>query len=757
MPKSSKKKKDKAADFTKAKLKLGKGKQVPTNAVDTSFKARSIALPTQSIVLDKSSQAPTTKRKLTFDDLTSHLKHYNGATRRDAILGLRELLESYPDLIGSNLTALVSSCVRAIGDEDASVRKALLSFLGWLLRQVPPEDILPHSPVLLLFTTSAQTHIFPEIRIDAIRFLDLFLELIPDVVTEDWLQPSSHGRRVLEGYLGILNAGTTYGEGGDTGPVRATSTASVILSPASKLIVLKSLSSFLSHALSATLSSSQPSSSSSAHPPTPTWFLSSSFTSLKAYEAFESVLRPTYHASQSMSSARYAERWSEEADVDVTFETFPGQFDAASAPTGIAWSLQELMNVDVQEVNQSGDDNKSPSSFAVHLARTLHSTVVSTLLDCAPSVFSPSSVPPERELQMVIVLGEICRTLYGSILREAGEGDKAESTAIKELKQILGYLSPYFPFTVAGSVVAKRDIKVEQAFQDLNLVFCELTSFLILATSPVGPHPRHPQVVQGKTHHRGKFHPSGPLESSSPLQTSNVRDYVVQLLRGEASAGSSQPSIARPITPAAYSALLPTIWSLLNSASTTVGADSTSRAVLRVVVEHAIKASSTSVVKRSTIDFLARLVLLERETEYRGVFITGRNSEEDRVLQEWLLHLPKTLWELGGASLPTTEAILRFLLRLTQRKSPLLPDETLSSLRTRLAPYFVISHATRGTLLGPYSKIPPGSPLRRLVLDVVVSIISGAGGDGGRDGLVSAVNEAVKGTEEQSYWISMRR
>lgn len=62
MPKSAKKKKDKAADFSvsdrshsnysaqltgghnndaqKAKLKLGKGKQQPTNAIDTSFKAR---------------------------------------------------------------------------------------------------------------------------------------------------------------------------------------------------------------------------------------------------------------------------------------------------------------------------------------------------------------------------------------------------------------------------------------------------------------------------------------------------------------------------------------------------------------------------------------------------------------------------------------------------------------------------------------------------------------------------------------------
>lgn len=115
------------------------------------------------------------------------------------------------------------------------------------------DELIPHAPVLLLFATSAQTHIFPEIRIDAVRFLDIYLEYIPEVVTEGWMYTgsSSHGRRVLEGYLGILNAGTTFGEGGgmfgfrcgfkllphigiyaDTGPVQATSTASVVLSPA---------------------------------------------------------------------------------------------------------------------------------------------------------------------------------------------------------------------------------------------------------------------------------------------------------------------------------------------------------------------------------------------------------------------------------------------------------------------------------------------------------------------------------------------
>jgi len=74
------------------------------------------------------------------------------------------------------------------------------------------EDLIPHVPLLILFTTSAQTNIFPEIRIDAVRFLDLFLELVPESVVSGWMQEhSGHGRRVLEGYLGILSAGTKYG------------------------------------------------------------------------------------------------------------------------------------------------------------------------------------------------------------------------------------------------------------------------------------------------------------------------------------------------------------------------------------------------------------------------------------------------------------------------------------------------------------------------------------------------------------------
>lgn len=67
--------------------------------------------------------------------------------------------------------------------------------------------------MIMLFTTSAQTHIFPEIRIDAVRFLNIFLEYFPEIIVSGWdSTTNTHGSRVLEGYLGVLSAGTITGD-----------------------------------------------------------------------------------------------------------------------------------------------------------------------------------------------------------------------------------------------------------------------------------------------------------------------------------------------------------------------------------------------------------------------------------------------------------------------------------------------------------------------------------------------------------------
>jgi pre-rRNA-processing protein IPI1 len=94
-------------------------------------------------------------------------------------------------------------------------------------------SLAPHSSTLLLFTTSGQTHIFPEIRIDAVRLLDLYLETFPDLVICGWRDgKNGHGRRVLDGYLSILNVSTKLGEEGDLSFTPALSIAGVVLSTA---------------------------------------------------------------------------------------------------------------------------------------------------------------------------------------------------------------------------------------------------------------------------------------------------------------------------------------------------------------------------------------------------------------------------------------------------------------------------------------------------------------------------------------------
>ncbi len=262
-----------------------------------------------------------------------------------------------------------------------------------------------------------------------------------------------------------------------------------------------------------------------------------------------------------------------------------------------------------------------PLTGLQHLARTLHPTLVSTFLDCAPTVFSPSSSPPETELQMVTVVCRICRSLYGRLLQDTAEvrllslslytsqsnwlqSGTTHESAEKSLQTILSYLSPYFPFAV-NAPNARRDIKIEQAFQDLNLIFCELSSFLLLASQRT----TH-QLSSRKAPRPGRGVRSEATGTPAPTthsrQVERVSAYIVQLLQGQSPAPSQ--SLPRHITPQAYIALLPTVWSLINSQRPD-GSDP-SNSIFSVVVDHAIKASSTSAVKRHTIDFIGRLLLV---------------------------------------------------------------------------------------------------------------------------------------------------
>ncbi|KXN89955.1 hypothetical protein AN958_04959 [Leucoagaricus sp. SymC.cos] len=745
MPKSAKKRKDKAADFAKAKLKLGKEKKAPSNVIDTSFKARSIALPTQSITVSRDESAPTTKKKLTIDDLLAHLKHYSPSVKKDALLGLAELLEAHWILVDKSLSQLINQLSRIIGDEDAGVRKQLHGFLSWILPRIPQEDLIPHASTLILFTASAQTHIFPEIRIDAVRFLALFLEFIPEPFVEGWDKTgSSHGKRILEGYLGNLNAGMKHG--GAEGPAMATSTSSVILSPSSKLAVLQSFSSFLR----AGLAIKRPNHASGGiGGPLNAWFMSKSFASEDAFWKFESTLTPIPPSSTKNNHLVRTFNWDQPEGWDR---------DHPLINSDISWSLRE-----VEDVLPSSDSTlerfkieDSTSSFlsvlligVQRLCRTLHPLLVSTILDCAPSVFAPDAKASETEASMILTVSQIASLLYGTIL---GGGEAAPASSLSELEALLGYMTPYFPFASSKS----RDMKVwcsnyddlyetrklnissfAQDFQGLNLIYCELTSLLVLRLNTISTKPRR------------SLKPSNPLIT----QVSIVSDYITKLLRSQTTRTSQVP---HSLLPGSYLALLPSIWAIINNLYTEVSSHTTE--VLQALLDHANQTVSKSSTKRLTIEFVARLILLGTDPQFRGTFRIGSNDQAQQRFEKWLIHLPQVLWEIGDSDPMTTEVILRFLLRLLQRRSSLVDPETISALTLRLVPYFTVSHPLRGQLPGPYSKISPAqSHLRRLCLDTVATLLV-CGDHIGADvseaciGLLKALKTAVAGTVEEEYW-----
>ncbi|KAJ3987492.1 hypothetical protein F5890DRAFT_1497228 [Lentinula detonsa] len=725
MPKSAKRRKEKAADFAKAKLKLGKGKQAPSNAIDTSFKARSIALPSQSIAVQKDDTAPTTRRKLSLDDLLVNIKHHNSGTRKDTIFGFRELLDAHWELIDSSLPILVNATVRIIGDEDAGVRKALLSFYSWLLPRIPKEDLVPHAPLILLFTTSAQTHIFPEIRIDAVRFLNIFLEHFPEVIVSGWdTANNSHGSRVLEGYLGVLSAGTITGDA--EGLPVATSTASVMLTPASKLVVLHSLSRFLEAATGFQTTSSTFDDA---------WFLTSSFNTTEAYIAFSQLLQPSSTQNPSPHKA-----WSSEMDPED--DVSPVSSSLATRASNLSIQLQELSN-DIalcRTFCEVGASTSSGNPFVVRLAKTLHPTLISIFLDCAPVVFSPSSSPPETEMELVLAVVSITRILYGLIIQESSP----ILSAIDELQTILGYMAPFFPFYSSG----RKDVKTEQVFQDLNLTYCDLTSRLVLASQNTGGSTPRQSTSRGKKERQ---------LGRNASQADRVQEYVLQILHEQVS--SSQ--LVRALTPTAYNSLLPTVWSLLNYSGRNGEHLERSEEVLEAIVEHAVKKGSKSALKRSTFNSVARLVLLETDVHYQGAFQFGTGTEVNKMIEEWLSQLPQVLWELGPSNPSTSESIVLFLLRLLQRRSRFIHEQTLTSLQTRFAPYFHITHPTRGAIRGPFTRLPKNglalpSGLRRRILDVVILLCTHGSLSSGTI-LRDAVDSALVDTEDDEYWAHLKR
>lgn len=151
-------------------------------------------------------------------------------------------------------------------------------------------------------------------------------------------------------------------------------------------------------------------------------------------------------------------------------------------------------------------------------------------------------------------------------------------SVINHLASFLGYMTPHFPFTPTG----QRDIDIEQAFQELNLIYCELSSLLLLKESD-------------SSRKQDKKKAKSSAAASAGL--SAVREYTLDLLGGEGTG-------MRKLTPQAYTSLLPTIWALISSSP------QGSMEMFQALVTHSTSVSSKAALKRPTVEFVGRIILV---------------------------------------------------------------------------------------------------------------------------------------------------
>ncbi|GAA5895281.1 hypothetical protein JCM6882_006634 [Rhodosporidiobolus microsporus] len=781
MPKSTKHKKERAADFTKAKLKLGKGKQVASNATNTSFAAKSIALPSQSLASAPKS-APTSRRNLTLPELLVQCRHYSVPTKREALNEIQQLLASYPFLLTQHLLPLTTTIAHLIPAESNSVRHAAREVLRFMCENLSHGQLVSVSAGVVLFTLSALSSLDDPVRIDALKVLDLLMSHIPEEITRGWdgsadVSSSSGaadllglakegdergtGAKVVEALLGMLkvrSVGLQKAQGAFT-----TQAAGSDLSPTARLAVLTTLATFLRASLSPASSAGSSSTASTSSEP---WYLSTSFTTPRAYANFLA----SFSSSSSASSTSHTVTPSAGGFNTALFAPIE-PFSLALSPLPAPSADLSLSSFGLRTPPLTPTSSSSSSSFPhappTTLLSLLHPLLLSSFLDAAPTAFSPSaslslsttSSARADATETVEAVLSVARELFHRALGGAspsGDDEKAGAAAAsgtvrqrresrKALVALLGHAAPYFPFgsDALPADAGKRSAADEERFLRLNLVFAELSSLVVLSEEDGGGSKgAEGKKGKGKKGDRERER----KERVEGVVVERVQEWVVAALKGELTTPSHP--LGLPLPPSSFRALEPTLWSLLNQQDPTRAVE-----VWDAVLGLFVRGGAA---RREGWEFAARVVLLQSDPSYLNRFDlsstlspsspAGEVSElpKGSMLARWFATVPKWLWEMGGKDERATELVLTFLLKLAQQGlKGVLPPSALTSLPPLLHPFFHLLHPTRGSMPGPFTRLPP--PVQAKAMDLALYLSSLAAAAGGQEerAKAKALREAV--------------
>ncbi|KAL5737093.1 hypothetical protein ACOSQ2_031881 [Xanthoceras sorbifolium] len=155
---SKKQQKQRGVDFKKIKRKLGRKLPPAKNATNTEIKSKAIVLPEQSVASEKAGLA-LSKKGLTLKELLQQTSHHNAKVRKDALLGIKDLFQRYPEELRLHRYVVIEKLRERISDNDGVVRETLFQLLKTLVFAACKEDNQgPFVSLMMAYIFNAMTH-----------------------------------------------------------------------------------------------------------------------------------------------------------------------------------------------------------------------------------------------------------------------------------------------------------------------------------------------------------------------------------------------------------------------------------------------------------------------------------------------------------------------------------------------------------------------------------------------------------------------
>eukprot|EP00249_Psilotum_nudum_P022530 c28551_g1_i1 orf=248-2986(+) len=207
---SRKKKKAKVhVDFKKVKHKVGRKLPPATNVTKLDVKSKTIVLPGQSVAQEKDG-LPVNSRRQTLKDLLMQTTHHNDNIRKEALIGIKDLINRHPKELRLHAVAIIEQLAPRMTDYDKGVRQNFLLLMGSTIFPGLPEVVMgPLVPIMMAYLCSAMTHLTMDIHLSAFSFFDLLIQFYPSLILAHYTD------QTIQHYVGFLGKVGVLGEFGN--------------------------------------------------------------------------------------------------------------------------------------------------------------------------------------------------------------------------------------------------------------------------------------------------------------------------------------------------------------------------------------------------------------------------------------------------------------------------------------------------------------------------------------------------------------